>query len=264
MLLLNSLRRHRLLQRLVRRHSIEFMPVPPRAKARRISRPQDRPPSTPPSTAYAKWLETAGPDVLGAPVVYTPNSKARDILDIDAANDVGYLLLGDGDPWMGIETVDLGRLPATPTRLGGVSLPVSTYGGWGRLRLSGDILYVATSNHSTHVGGLRVVDVSDVAAPKIIGSLDIRDIGNVPWEGVGLDVAGSRVYILGTTALHILDVSTPDEPVEIAALPLPDVFLGKFNDGGNVVVAGYYAYAAVSDYAGRKHGGIVIFPIAAL
>ena len=201
------------------------------------------------------------PDVLGNPIVYaTPNTSARDILDIATANDVGYLLLGDGDRWMGLETIDLGQLPSVPTRLGSVSLPVSMYGGWGRVRLAGSTLYFAASMHNSHGGGLRVIDVNSVRLPKVIGSLDIDDIGNVAWEGVGLDVAGSRVYILGMTALHILDVSNPRKPVEAMALPLPAQFLSL--NGGNVVVAGDYAYAAVSD-SGGSSGGIVIFRITA-
>jgi hypothetical protein len=201
------------------------------------------------------------PDVLGDPIVYaTPTTTARDILDIAAADDVGYLLLGDGSGWMGLETIDLGQLPSVPTRLGGVSLRVAMYGGWGRIRLSGSTLYLATSMHNTHVGGLRVIDVNDVRTPRVVGSLDIADIGNVAWEGVGLDVAGSRAYILGVTALHILDVSNPRQPVEAAALPLPAQFANNFGVGGNVVVAGDYAYAAVSDVEDGA-GGVVVFRI---
>ena len=76
-----------------------------------------------------------------------------------------------------------------------------------------------------------------------------------------LDIAtGSRAYILGMTALHILDVSNPGKPVEAMALPLPAQFLSL--NGGNVVVAGDYAYTAVSD-SGGSSGGVVIFRITA-
>jgi hypothetical protein len=202
-------------------------------------------------------------DVPNDPVVYTSlNERTRDIIDIAAANDVGYLLISDGESWMGLETIDLGRLPSAPALLGSLSLPISTYGGWGRVRLSGSNLYLATSAHNTHGGGLRVIDVSDVKAPKVIGSLDLADIGNVAWEGVGLDVVGSRAYILGTTALHVLDVSNPRKPVEAMALPIPAPFGSSISDGGNVVVAGDYAYAAVSLMVGGA-GGIVIFKVTA-
>jgi hypothetical protein len=121
-------------------------------------------------------------------------------------------------------------------------------------------LYFATSMHNAHGGGLRLIDVGNVRLPRVIGSLDIDDIGNVAWEGLGLDVAGSRAYILGMTALHILDVSNPRTPVEAMALLLPAQYVSF--DGGNVAVAGDYAYAAVSD-RGRSSGGVVVFRIAA-
>jgi hypothetical protein len=200
-------------------------------------------------------------DVPNDPVVYSSwNQLTRDIIDVAAANDVGCLLISDGESWMGLETIDLGRLPSPPALLGSLSLPIATYGGWGRIRLSGNNLYLATSAHTTHVGGLRVIDVSDVKAPKVIGSLDLADIGNVAWEGVGLDVVGSRAYILGTTALHVLDVSNPRKPVEAMALPIPAPFGSSISDGGNVVVAGDYAYAAVSVMVGGG-GGVVIFKV---
>jgi len=202
-------------------------------------------------------------DVPNDPVVYTSlNQLTRDVIDIAAANDVGYLLISDGESWMGLETIDLGRLPSAPALLGSLSLPISTYGGWGRVRLSGSNLYLATSAHTAHGGGLRVIDVSDVKAPKVIGSLDLADIGNVAWEGVGLDVVGSRAYILGTTALHVLDVSNPRKPVEAMALPIPAPFGSSISDGGNVVVAGDYAFAAVSVMVGGG-GGIVVFKVTA-
>ena len=48
--------------------------------------------------------------------------------------------------------------------------------------------------------------------------------------------------------------------VEAAALPLPAQFANNFGVGGNVVVAGDYAYAAVSDVEDGA-GGVVVFRI---
>jgi hypothetical protein len=201
------------------------------------------------------------PNLLGNPIIYqTRLTWARDILDITAADNIGYLLLGDGGPGMGVDVIDLSLLPSAPAQLGSVSLPVASYGSWGKIRLAGNMLYVATSMHATHLGGLRVVDVSEARSPQVVGSLDIGDIGHVAWEGVGLDVAGSRVYILGMTALHVLDVSNPRKPVEVDALSLPTQYVTS--TGGNVVVAGDYAYAVVSS-AGGAGGGLVVFRIAA-
>jgi hypothetical protein len=206
-------------------------------------------------------FDLSDPTKLGTPIVYTTAiSGALDIFDIVGTNSVGYLLI-TGGTLMALETVDLSQLPQAPTRLGGVSIPMSTYGGWGEMKLVGSTLYLAASNHSTHVGGLRTINVSNPSAPAIIGSLDVADLGSVPWEGVGLDVVGTRAYIVGKTALHVFDVSTPASPAEVALIPLPEAYVGDF--GGNVVVSGDYAYGVVTTVEAAK-GGFIVFRITGL
>jgi hypothetical protein len=202
------------------------------------------------------------PKDLGNPVQYTsPSSNVRDIMDIAQADGIGYLFVGNGEDWMGVETVDLSPLPGTPNRLGTVSIPIAQYGGWGRERLVGSTLYLSTSAHTKHVGGLHIVDVTNPITPEIIGNLDLPDLGNVSWEGAGLDVAGLRAYLVGKTSLHVVDVSHPRNPVEIATLRLPTAYANHV--GGNVLVNGDYAYAAVPKVESER-GGIIVFHIAYL
>jgi hypothetical protein len=209
-------------------------------------------------------FDLSDPTKLGAPITYTTTTAgARDIIDVVGANNVGYLLLSDGSTWTALETVDLSKLPQAPTRLGGVALPVSTYGGWGKIRLVGSTIFAATSGSqdNAYVGGLRALNVSNPSAPAIIGSLDVADIGTIPWSGVGLDVVGTRAYLVGKTALHILDVATPTSLRKVATLALPTAYVGDF--GGNVVVSGDYAYVVVTTTEATS-GGLVVFRIAGL
>lgn len=174
---------------------------------------------------------------------------------------MGYLLVSDGGTWLELETVDLSKLPQAPTRLGSVTLPSSTYGGWGKIRLVGSTIYVSSCKQAEYAGGLRVINVSNPSAPAIVGSLNVADVGSVPWSGVGLDVVGTRAYIVGKTALHVLDVTTPSSLKEVASLPLPTAYVGDF--GGNVVVFCDYAYVVVVT-AEATSGGFVVFRVTGL
>ena len=95
------------------------------------------------------------------------------------------------------------------------------------IHVAGNRAYVAGST-----GGLTIVDVSNPAAPEVMGSY--VDGGSV----YGVHVTGSFAYLADLEeGLEILDVSQPENPFRVGRLP----------DGGglrSVAVLGGYAYLA--------------------
>ncbi len=64
--------------------------------------------------------------------------------------------------------------------------------------------------------GLRIIDVSNPAAPVELGALD------TPGFAMGIEVVGGLAYVAnGTSGLRIIDVSNPSAPVELGALSSP-------------------------------------------
>ena len=94
---------------------------------------------------------------------------------------------------------------------------------WG-VALAGSYAYVADG-----FAGLRVIDVSNPAAPFEVGFVDTV-------EAFGVAVAGAYAYVADTTAgLRVVDVSNPAAPVEVGFYDTPGWAYG-------VAVAGSYAY----------------------
>jgi hypothetical protein len=81
--------------------------------------------------------------------------------------------------------------------------------------VSGTLAYVAAGG-----AGLRVVDISNPAAPNELGALDSRGYAN------GIVVAGSIAYLAdGPYGLRVVDVSKPSQPVEVgSAYPMNYVY----------------------------------------
>ena len=80
--------------------------------------------------------------------------------------------------------------------------------------------------------GLRVIDVSNPAAPFQVGSYD------TPGLAQGVAVAGSYAYVAdGDAGLRVIYVSTPAAPFEVGSYDTPGYAWG-------VAVAGAYAYVA--------------------
>ena len=107
--------------------------------------------------------------------------------------------------------------------------------GWAvGVAVAGSYAYVADIG-----AGLRVIDVSDPAAPFEVGSYD------TPGYAYGVAVAGSYAYVADWTGgLRVIDVSTPSAPVEVGSYLTPGYAYG-------VAVAGSYAYVA-DYYAGLE------------
>ena len=89
--------------------------------------------------------------------------------------------------------------------------------------------------------GLRIVDVSDPAAPKQVGHLRLAEGEQGDVRAYGLAVDGDHAYLaVGAAGLRVVDVSDPSAPVEVGVLDVP----GRAN---NLVVADHRAYLVDGD-----------------
>jgi hypothetical protein len=106
---------------------------------------------------------------------------------------------------------DLGAFPTSP--------------GAGSVFADGSKVYMAVG-----LGGIRILDVSNPAAPSLLGQFDT--------VGVARQVVaqGNRAYIAASDGLHVLDVSNPAAPALLGSLPLANL--------DAVAVSGSFAYAA--------------------
>jgi len=149
-----------------------------------------------------------------------------------------YAYVADGSA--GLRVVDVSD-PAAPTEVGSYDTPgkaadVAVASGPG-----GTLAYVADLDVSGVNNGLRIIDVSDPAAPTQVGSYSA---GGGCWTW-GVAVVGNYAYIANFgCGLRIVDVSDPTAPAEVG------VWYGA--DPISVTVAGKYAYVgAVSGYGLR-------------
>jgi hypothetical protein len=149
--------------------------------------------------------------------------------------------------------------------------------------LPGPISAVAVSGDYAYLGGaagFMVADVSDPAAPRVVGEvgipLGVRDIAvsggyaflacglrgdgglqvvdvstpsapvevgfiNTPGPTDGVAVSGFHAYLAGDYGLRVIDVSVPSTPVEVGSIDTPD-------SASAVAVEGSYAYVAAGEY----------------
>lgn len=83
--------------------------------------------------------------------------------------------------------------------------------------------------------GLRVVDISDLARPQVIGAW------LSPGRAYAVDVAGDHAFIAGgAEGVHVLDIASPSRPTEVERFDVPGVVW-------ELRVVGDRAYAACSD-----------------
>ena len=80
---------------------------------------------------------------------------------------------------------------------------------------------------------LAIVDMSDPRNPVVVG--DWQDTKQVHLRGLSVNVAGTRVYIVGQFGnellLYVLDVQDPANPVELGRFVWPYPFAGDFSPG---------------------------------
>lgn len=131
---------------------------------------------------------------------------------------------------------DAAGVPASffaPVQTGSVALPIRFLLGLPLLEVdvSGSHAFVAGSPVSE--ARLNVVDVSNPAAPRLVGSAD------APYATT-VRVLGNYAYVGTSGVLTVFDVSNPSQPLQVA----------RSTSGGSVAVTGVKAYT--SNYAGTN------------
>jgi hypothetical protein len=140
--------------------------------------------------------------------------------DVAVQGDYAYVAVG-----LRLVVLDVSQ-PITLTEVGSTTpFPQFVEG----VTISDTLAYAADG-----IAGLRIVDVSDPAAPVEVGAYD------TPGYAEGVAVAGQYAYVAdGHYGLRIVDVSNPADPAEVAyAYPLNYVF--------DVAWDGQYAYLAAA------------------
>jgi hypothetical protein len=133
------------------------------------------------------------------------------------------------------------------TRVVNVSDPSHPYEEYHYDNLGGWPIEVALAGHYAYVAyrfsGLQIVDISEPAFPKPIGSY------NTPGEARGVTVQDSFAYVADAdSGLIIVNIHDPQRPFEVGHWCPSSVFINS------VVVSGIYAYLA-------GYPGIIILDI---
>lgn len=136
-------------------------------------------------------------------------------------------------------------LLATPFLLAAPAGAVNLIGALDTLGTAHD---VAFANGRAYVAdgseGLRIIDVSNPAAPVELGSLDTP----APSNAFGVDVAGTHAFLAdGFGGLRIIDVSVPAAPVLRASAPVTSFARDVAVVGNLAYVADLFAGLAIFD-----------------
>jgi len=147
-----------------------------------------------------------------------------------AARSGNYVYVANGVA--GVKVLDISG-PATPQRWGAYAL-----NGWiGGLDVSGDYAYLTESGWwdgaNDQSGGLRVLDVSNPAAPRCVGAVDIPGFGSDGWP-VSLAIS-DNFAVLAADNFQVFDISSPLSPRQVGLYDAADRF-------GAVVISGDYTY----------------------
>ena len=154
----------------------------------------------------------------------------------DAANLTPHMYAGLKEMWL---TVNISS-PPTLSVLGSLSLPNPAM----NVQVVGNLAYIRDYRN-----GLRVVDVSNPAAPTLKGAADINYLST----GNGLYVNSPYAYV-GSGAFYIVDVSNPLSPFKLSSQ-------GFNANAGDLVVAGTNAYIAAGRYTFQSVGLFAIVDI---
>ncbi len=134
---------------------------------------------------------------------------------IAAQGNFAYILSTD----TGLFVVDISS-PELPTVLGNNPDVIGNISG---IAVQGDYAYAAFRDY-----GLKVINVAVPELPLIIE--EVTELGGV----YGVAVQGSYAFVLCHQEIHILDISSPEDPEQAGVFP------GNFTD---IDVQGDYAYA---------------------
>lgn len=165
--------------------------------------------------------------------------------DVDAAGGVAYVANGFGGLWT-VSVADPRHLvPLANVRSGpasvddwarkaGIVSPANA--ALGELRTGAEAMGIRVAGTRAYLAdgwaGLRVISVTDPAAPQLLGTLD------TPGMAQALDIAGEMAYVAdGTGGMRVIWVGAPTVPHEVGASTAPA-------NAVDVAVSGYMAYVA--------------------
>jgi len=189
-------------------------------------------------------LNVKGLDVVGDYVFITNGYDGLRVIDVSVPNspaEVAFL----ATPWPAIDVTVAGNyafvaLSNTGLRTTDISNPVGeltevgfcdTEGSCEGIDINGDYAYIA--HRVVTNGALRVIDISDVAAPFLVGSFDLDSNANdVVYDN------GLAYVAVDNEGLRIIDVSVPAVPSEVGFLDTPG------QSHGLVYANGYVYFAA--------------------
>jgi hypothetical protein len=123
-----------------------------------------------------------------------------------------------------LEVADISA-PAVPVVVGTVNLPNLPE----EIAVSGDRLYIADG-----LAGLQVVSVADPTHPVITGTLDFGESCSA------VRVGGSHAFLESWMHLRVVDISSPDHPLEIGNLEIPG--------GRSLCLSGPFVYVGSTNY----------------
>lgn len=196
------------------------------------------------------------------PSLVTPEATVTNVEQIVVSGDSAYVLVSDGWTRACLEILRASKPTLLYPRK--LCLPFDQNGLPGDIRVQGQFLYYAAAFHPgnsaspTNPGGLRIINLVDPADPKMVGSLDLRPrAGGILWRGTGLAVDGPRVFLVGNTAVHVIDVSTPTAPRLLGSYPFPSSF-GECQ-GGTALVEGNLVYVGAHCKPTGGRGGLLIY-----
>jgi len=138
---------------------------------------------------------------------------------------------------VGLEIINISD-PTSPEIVGSLD----TRGAATSVVLSGNYAYILEQREisSSYTGYLRVVDISDPSAPKVVGSFPNSLSLEFIRDPTAIEVIGGYAYVTDfSSGLHIIDISTPETPIQISALRTP-------GHAQAISVAGDYAYVATA------------------
>ena len=162
----------------------------------------------------------AAPIEVGA--LDTPNVSQ----DVAVIGEMAYVVDGGvlgpfGGPFgASLRVIDVSD-PAIPVELGALELggTVERAHSWRGVAVVGGLAYVASvvlgaqgPTIFVESAGLRVIDVSNPAAPVEVGRLDTLD------DSLAVAVAGGHAYVVDGSGLRVIDVSNPTVPFEVGGV----------------------------------------------
>jgi len=154
--------------------------------------------------------------------------------DVQVVGTLAYVAAGDS----GLRIIDVSN-PATPVEVGFYDT-WGIYDAWGSacgVQVVGTLAYVAEDFY-TGISYLRIIDVSNPAAPVRVGSYSLLSGWNSWSRPYDFQVVGTLAYVAhGSSGLRIIEVSNPAAPVQVG-------FYDTWGFAYSVQVVGTLVYVA--------------------